>query len=318
MILSNVLLECYDRLNFGSSPAADVTTRLTRFINSAVREVLADPILLKYRNATIPIVTVAGMSTCALQQAIADVNRIVDRGNQFELEETDQAWIRSQDPGRLVSGSTPTNYAIVGYRTQVAAQPAASEQLYVQSTSGSDTQIANIQVVNSKGYIRAMSVNLTGATPVAIGPADSVMVKAFYLASAAAGEVFLTEVSGGGNEIARIGIGYTSARYCVLEFFPQTSTAVTLYADVQLDIVDLINGTDEPIIEDEYTEAIIHLVRAREYDKREKTTLSVQARRDAQPIINRMYFHMHARRGRSGQGRPPRWSQLGPYYPPGS
>lgn len=318
MTLTFLLSECYQRLGFGTAPTSDVVTRITSFVNSAVREILADPICQKLRNETIPIATIANSSELALQQAIVDIYRIVDRGNQFELVETDQAWIRSQDPGRLVSGTTPTNYAVIGYNKATAKQPAASAQIYVQSSSGADTtQTAYIEVMTAQGYTRQMSVGLNGLTPVAIGPATTLNILDFYLSAVPAGEVTITEGSGG-TELARIGIAKTRAKYVLIEFFPQTSAIVTLYADIRWAVTDMVNGTDEPLVPDDYYEAIVHKVRKREYSKREKTALATEAERDSLPHMNKLKHYMHARRGASNQGRPPRWSQLGPYYPPGS
>lgn len=318
MLLSAIRAECYQRLNFGTSPTSDVVTRLDAFINSAIREILADPICSKLRNDTVPLTTNANDSMFAAPQAVVDIKRIVDRGNQFELHECDQAWIRSQDPGRLVSGTTPTNYAVVGYQKPVAKQPSGSSQIYVQSSSGADTtQTAYIEVMTHNGYTRQSSVVLTGLTPVALGPTNTDMVIDFYLSAVATGDVSITEGSGG-IELAKVGIGKYRAKYCVLEFFPQTSAAITLYADVQWAVTDLVNATDEPLIPDEFQEAIIHKVRAREYNKREKTALAKAAEMDAIPSMNHLKFYMHARRGKSNEGRPSRWSQLGPYYVAGS
>lgn len=318
MLLSFIRAECYQRLNFGTTPTTDVVTRIDSFINSAIREILSDPIISKLRNDTVPLVTNANDSMFAAPQAVVSIDRIVDRGNQFELDETDQAWIRSQDPGRLVSGTTPTNYAIVGYNKPVAKQPATSSQIYVQSTAGGDTtQTAYIEVVTAQGYTRQMSVALAGLTPTAVGPANTTQILDFYLSAVPAGEVTITQGSGG-TELARVGISKYRAKYCVLEFFPQTSAAVTLYADVQWAITDLVNATDEPLIPDDYYEPIVHKVRAREYNKREKPALAKAAEMDAIPGVNHLKFYMHTRRSRSNQGRPSRWSQLGPYYVSGS
>lgn len=319
MTLTDILTRCYERTNFPSSPDASVVSRFKNFVNDSVREVLADPIIIKLRNDTVPIATVANAATCALYEAITAIDRIVDRGNQFELIETDQAWIRRQDPGQLVTGTTPTNYAVVGYNRPISKQPSDSSQLYIKSTSAADTQAAYLEVITSQGYLRKYTIaNLTGVTAVAAGPSDTIDVRDFYLASVAAGEITLLEDSGSGTELARIGIGRTRTRHCVLEFFPMTSAIVTLYADIQWAIEDMVNATDEPLIPDDYMEAVINLVRAREFDKREKWQMADRARRDAVPHLSRLKKYVHSRRGQSQLGRPPRWSQLGPYYPVGS
>lgn len=317
MNLTTILTETYQRLGFDAAPGAGAIARLTAFANSEVREILSDPILSKLRRRTVPLVTVALSPYCALPQAAVRVYSIVDRTNQRPLDERDQEWIREQDPGRTESSSTPEAYAVIGFSQPTAAQPSDSSQLLVKSSAAGDTtQTAYIEVINSDGYLQSLSVALNGTVAANLGPADSLIVTDFYLSAVAVGEVTLTEDTGAGTELAKIGIGRTRTRYTSLEIYPTPATAVTLYADVDVEIVNMVNGTDEPIIPDEFCEVIIHGVRKREYQKQEKRALADMANADRFPFLARMRHRMHQKSAATQDAG--RRSQLGPYYPAGS
>lgn len=317
MNLTNILADAYRRLSFGTSPGSEVSTRLTAFANAEIREILSDPILSKLRRRPVSFSTVADLPTCVLPQAAVRIYSIVDRTNQRELDEETQEWIREQDPGQSFSSSAPEAFAIVNYTSPIARQPSDSSQLLAKSSSASDTAVvAYIEFINSDGYIQAANATLTGATALNLGAADVVSVLDFYLSAAPVGEVTLHEDTGSGTELAKIGIGRTRARYTMLEIFPTPATAMTLYADVDTEITDLVNGTDEPVIPDEYCEVIVHGIRKREYQKREKKVLADGADTDRRPWIAKLHHHMH--RKASSESRRERRSQLGPYYPAGS
>lgn len=316
MILTDILAESYRRLGFAASPAAVDTTRLTGFANAEVKEVLSDPILSKLRRRTLPFSTIQDVATCTLPQAVTAIHSIVDRTNQRELDERDQAWIREQDPGRSFSSGTPEAFAVIDYASAIARQPSDSSQLLIKSSSASDVQVAYIEIINADGYIQTANVTLTGVTALNIGPADSVSILDLYLASTAVGEVTLHEDTGSGTELAKIGIGKTRARYIMLEIFPTPSAVVTLHVDADVTITDLVNGTDESSIPDEFNEVIIYGVMQREFDKREKSDLANKHERSKGKWVSRLHFHMH--RKASGDRETPHRSQLGPFYPQGS
>ena len=315
MILTDILADAYRRLGFGTSPGAEVVTRLTAFANQEIKEILADPILSKLRRKTISFATITDIATAVLPQAAVRIYSIVDRTNQRVLDDVDQSWIREQDPGRSFSSGTPEAFALIDYASPIARQPSDSSQLLVKSSDADTTQTAYIEVIDSDGYIRQASVTLTGATAVNLGPSDSVTVLDFYLSAVPVGEVTLHEDTGAGTELAKIGIDKTRARYTMLEIYPTPSSAVTLHADVDIFITNLVNGTDESVIPDEYCEVIVHGIRKREYQKREKEDLARAANADRQPWIRLLHHHAH-RKGTSGQSG--RRSQLGGYYPAGT
>lgn len=316
MILSSIQTGTYDKLGLETSPGTVIVARILRNLNLAYREIMSDPVFKLLRNRTLAVTTVANSPNCVLPQVATEIYKLVNRTNQKELDEMDLNWIRTQDPGQSQSTTTPSVYAVVGHQLPFARRVSASAQLYVDSTAAGDTQTAYVEVVTAQGYVRQASVTVNGVTEAAIGPADTLEVIDFYLSSAAVGEVTLLQGSGG-TELSRIGIGRTRAKYTMLEIFPYTSEALTLYADCQLEITDLANATDEPFVPDDYCEAIMWGAVKREAYKREKGLTDPELERVK--IINRYKHSIAKKRGNASlDRRDAAFSQLGPWYPAGS
>jgi hypothetical protein len=313
MIMSALESACYQRLGWGSTPASAVTTRVDLFINQAIREILSEPSVQRLRRRDIAFSTIANASLCVLPQAATAVHTITDPTNRRELDEVTRAWMDARDPARSFSSATPLAYWVMGYASPITRDPSASGQLTVQSSSAADiTQTAYLEVVTAAGYLRSLSVALTGATPVNIGPADSLYVKDIHLSAACVGEVTLVDAAL--NELTRIGIGKLRARYTVLEIWPKPSAVVSLNADVDLALTDLTFASDECILEEDYTELIIDGVRRREYEKREKLDLAGAAGKSFTRRMAKLKQKMAAKSALSDADRPG-YSQLGPYYP---
>lgn len=315
MIFSSILASCYQRLSLASAPDADTIARIKQFANDTVREILSDTtIAQEVRRKVLPFASIANAQLCALPQVATRIHNIVDRTNRRYLTEVSIDWIRKRDPGLAFGTTTPSNYAIRGYSAPYFRVPAASGQMVVVS-SAAETPIAYIEVITAVGYMRQANVTLTGVTPANLGPADTLDINDFYLSAVATGEVSLKDAAA--NVLAVIGIGKYRSRYTLLELYPFTTSAVPLYADCDVEITDLVNATDECLIPDEFTEAVICGVRKREYQKRLQWEAADRAQADQKRIISRLRHAMVARslaRERAGA----QWSQLGPWYPAGS
>lgn len=318
MILSSIEAACYQRLGWGTSPVADIKTRVDQFINDTLVEVVGDNRCSKLRRLVLAMATVANSQYAVTPQAATRIHSIVDPTNRRNLDEVTTAWIDARDPGRTYTSGTPIAYAIRGYSSPVTAQPSASGQLTILSTSVTDTSgpTVYVEVITAAGYIRTpATVALTGVTPANIGPADTLKVTDFYLSAACVGEIILKD--GAGNEIGRIGIGQTRARSTLVEIYPKPSAVVSLNADVDIAITTLANPTDETGIPEEFREVIVHGVRQREYEKREKLDLAGNCERQKNRVKNRLILHCATLTALSDNTRPG-FSQLGPYYRSGS
>lgn len=317
MILSSIEAACYQRLGWGASPVADIKTRIDQFINDTLVEVVGDNRCSKLRRMVLPMSTVANSQYAVTPQAATRIHSLIDPTNRRNLDEVPVGWIDARDPGRTFTSAAPLAYAIRGYSSPVVAQPSASGQLTILSTSAADVApTVYVEVITAAGYIRTpATVTLTGVTPANIGPLDTLKVTDFYLSGVCVGEVLLKD--GAGNEIGRIGIGQTRARSTLVEIYPKPSAVVSLYADVDIALTLIANATDETGIPEEYREVIIHGVRQREYEKREKLDLAGNCERQKNKVKNRLILHCATLTALDNSSRPG-FSQLGPYYQTGS
>src|SRR5256885_3799335 len=112
MTLTNILADLYRRLGYASSPASEVTTRLTAFVNQVHREIVSRPGLeqLLRGDAPITFASVNGQAIYGLPPAVAAVEAITDRTTQIRLTQVSQSYIRDADPGLGQTGP-PDYYA---------------------------------------------------------------------------------------------------------------------------------------------------------------------------------------------------------------
>jgi hypothetical protein len=318
MTLTEIEAECYRQLGFASSPAADVTTRIRANINLIHRRVLRKKSMSQFRQALLPMTTVASSPFAVLPQSAVEILNIAYRASDRNLVEVSLAEIRSYDPGVDSTSSDPTHFAVVNYSSPVARQPADASQLLVDSDSASDTSTAYIECIRTGGYYRATSAQMTGTTAVNLGPSDTIEVRKFYMAAVAVGTVTLVEDSEGGTELARIPIGRNKPRYTMLHLYPYPSDALTLYVDCELHIEDLANANDEPLFHEDYHEILVSGALEKEYIKREKPALAKEHRVAMATGIAELQLWVHRNPGAWREMNGPRWSQLGPYFPVGS
>jgi len=191
--------------------------------------------------------------------ALQSLKWITERDTQRRLFEKTLPWYRAHVPDPTRWTGTPTFYVPMGY-SRIHTQPAiAGVELFVKSTSASDTNTAKVEVVRSDGYTRSLSVPMTGVTAVSLGAAitDVVDVQDFYISVAAVGTVTLHAVSGAGTELSRIPIGALAGRFVKYALVPTPSQAVTYYLDGEAPIVDMANDTDEPFPNPDFHDILV-------------------------------------------------------------
>ena len=86
MNLSALLADVYRRLAFASSPAADVTTRLTAFINETQQEIFGEPGAEFMLNNTGSFASVANQSQYGLPPNISKLKQIRDATTLITLQ----------------------------------------------------------------------------------------------------------------------------------------------------------------------------------------------------------------------------------------
>lgn len=248
MTFGDLLSDTYDRLRYPASPASAIVTRIKRLMNEAHREILTTPGLSRLREDLLVLSTAA--VRFGFPSSVGRIRQITDREQQVVLEDISVADLRARNPGRDQTGR-PERYAVIGVQP-VALQPPAATELFVTSTSASDTQTCHVEGIRSNGTTVVLSATLTGVTPKSMGVTETAIVEVtkWYVATAAVGT--LTLENGLGADLGQIGIGRTSTRHLTVEWDPIPDTTVTLYADVTRHLTDLVNTADEPQLPEDF------------------------------------------------------------------
>lgn len=252
MTFGTILSDLYQRLGYATTPASEVTTRLKTFVNQAHRQLLSTPGLDALRDGTITFASVANQESYGLPPIIGTIQAVTEHTTNIRLVGMSRDELRAEDPG-LVSTGTPSAYVFNGQQA-VAKQPSAAAEIFVKSTSASDTGTAYLEGVRTGGYPVSLSVTMTGTTAVSFGAAytDLIEITKVYLSTAAVGTVTVHQTSGAGTELARIAIGQTFTRYQAIQLWPTPAAAITYYVDYMRIIPDLANTTDEPLLPNDF------------------------------------------------------------------
>ena len=317
MTRGELLTQLYRRLNKSETPDTATKNRLVGFLNEVHREVLSLPGLQRLRDDTLTFASVANQARYALPW-VPKVHRLFEATNDRLLQPMTLADYRLIDPDPESTTGTPDAWIWAGY-APVAKQPSDASRIFIKSTSASDTNTVFLEGETSGGYPRAVSKTMTGTTAVDVDTAitDWVRVTKVYLSAAAVGTVTLHEDSGTGTELARIGIGQTSQRYCYLYLYPTPSSAITYTADVVQGITDLSQDTEEPRLPQDFHDLLVHGAMLREYEKTDDGRYTNALQRFEQRKRDLMYWLAETAQSPvrvPGGGR----SRLGPWYPAGS
>lgn len=274
MNLSSILADLYRRLDYTVTPPQAVITRLTSFVNTTHRQILGTPGMDTLRDDQITFASVANQPRYGLPPAVSRIESITDRTTMLKLSQSSLGAIRAADPGLVQTGPSDT-YVNLGYQ-QVATQPSAATGLWAVSTSASDVQNCFIETVRTGGYERiGAGTALTGVTRVALGAlTDHLEVVKFYVASGAVGAISLYDAVTLGNELARIPIGSTYARYLAVQLYPTPASAITYYVDYVREIADMANPTDEPLFPQDFHYLLVEGALLKEWTKLDDTRRS--------------------------------------------
>lgn len=317
MNLSELLADCYRRTDQPSSPAAAVTTRLTSFLNTTHRQLLGLPGLDRQRDDTLTFASVSGQSLYGLPPAIVRVESITDRTTMLKLELRTLDDIRSSDPG-LVSSGPSDSYIMRGVQ-QVQTQPTAATGLWIVSSSASDTtQSVKVETVRTGGYLFSGAATLNGTTRVQVGTfTDHVEVDKFYLSAVGVGFISLFDAAAAGNELARIPIGGTYARYQGIQLYPTPSSAITYYVDYVREIADMANATDQPLLPVDFHYLLVEGALIKEWTKANDADRRAMAEKDYAKGLSALKYFVNCPPdlllSRSGQMA--ERSRFGAYFP---
>lgn len=320
----------YDRFGFRSTPPADVTTRFRRFANETQHEVIGTRGLSRLRRKVVPFTSTTNSPYAVLPQAAVNVYTITDRVNNWVLDSVSMEDIRARNPGLLYTTSYPQGYAIMDYAAPVALDPSDASELFVKSDSASDgaTKKLMLEGIITGGYYQTASAVLNGVTAVSLSAAITnwVTVTKMFIAPVsgstvllAAGNVTLCEDSGAGTELSRIPPGRSMARYTRIHFDMPPSAVNTYYADIDVHIEEMSTVADEPYLPEEFHSIITCGASMKEFKRRKDWVGYGIEKSEYIDILNRLKLFVRRRGGVSTKRTPrERFSQLGPWFSPGS
>ena len=271
MTLAEMQASVYEDCGYQSSPATAVTTRVTKWLNDAVRSIVAEQGMSRILDSDSPLTfaSVAAQSRYVLPESVAEIRHISERTNDRTLRVMALDRYRIVEPDPPSNSGIPSHYVPFG-RTAVAVQPSAAAEMFAKSDNAADTtQTAFIEGIRTGGYMASLSKALNGVTAVSFSATlnDFIEITDVYLSAPAAGTVTLHQTSGLGTELARITIGAKRPRYLGLYLWPTPSAVVTYYVDYRRTMVDLVNATDEPPGPVECHPYYTAYARMREYEK---------------------------------------------------
>jgi len=293
MTFLEIQQDVFRRTNKPTSPEAETVTRVKASINQRHRSLLTMPGVDQLRDSFgSTFASVASTARVALPQAMTRIKAMYQTTNNRRIWEKNVDWLRTVDP-QQTSGD-PQCYVPLGYQA-VSAQPSDASQIWVKSSSASDTGTAYLQGIRTGGILGSSSVAMTGVTAVQIGAlADWIEITKFYISSAAVGSVTLHEDSGAGTELAQISIGRYRPYYFVVLLWPTPADVLTYTFDFTREILDMVQDTDEPYLPTDYHDLLSIGGRIDEYEKMDDTRLGSAKAEYKQKYESFQYF-IHGR-----------------------
>lgn len=260
MNFSEILLDVYDRTGHGQAPDAAVQRRMKRFVNRWVRKVLTQKGAESLRRSIVTLASVADQPTYGV--AMQNIRFITESTTERQIYKKDLGWYRDNFPAPLNFSGTPLNWVPMGL-ARIHTRPSTACELFIVSTAGADAGTVRVEAIRSNGYRVSLSHVLTGLVPVSLSTlvTDVIDIESVTVSAAQTGEVTVTE-GNGGTELSKIRIGQTAARFFRLALVPTPSQAITYALDGIAEVVDLVNDTDEPFTNpdwsDIYTDGAVH------------------------------------------------------------
>lgn len=268
----------YDRVGLDQSPPTADSRRIKRYVNRWQRRVLTAHGMTGLRRVIVPNASVINQQTYGI--VLNKILWVTETSTERRLRLKTLGWYREQYPDPANMTGTPDWYVPMGM-SRVHTRPANASELFVKSTSASDTNTASVEVIRSTGYRRSLSVTMTGTTAVSLGAAitDVIDVVNFYLSAAAVGTVTLHEDSGTGTELSRIPIGAIAGRFLRYALAPTPSKVITYNFDGVADVRDLTDDNEESLIPFDFRDILVDGAVHDEWVMRGRV-------RDAEQILN--------------------------------
>jgi hypothetical protein len=317
MTLSTLLANLYARLNYPSTPQADVTSRLTLFLNQRYRRLLSQPALRQLREGVGTFASVASQPEYGLQGAVARITAIRDTTNRRMLAPIAWEVYRQAQPDPSTETGTPDAWAPLGMRALF--RKTGGTVVYAASSSAADTtQVVHSSVSRSDstptGLPQSFTTNLNGTTRVQIGNGTYEDVFSLSLSAVAAGAVTFYDAAVAGNALGVIAAGRRTARVYVFALSPTPASALTYQVDYEHAITDLANTWDEPALPEDFHDLLIMATLCDEYEHRSDDRYSNAVRQYDERFRELKAWLANHRAALQGRA-PKEVAPLGAWYP---
>lgn len=321
MTLSALLADCYRRLGFAASPASEVTTRLTGFLNETQQALATEPSLSSLTRGVIGLVSVAAQSDYTLPSVVSRILSVRDRTNMWKLVAQTRDWYRTYVPDPTRFNATPYAYVPLGPQA-VKTQPtgtSVSGLRVVSTAAGDTTQTIYVEGIDSLGNLVQTSGALNGIVPVTFGNLLSIVtVTDVYLSAVAAGTVTLTEVTFL-TTLLVLSPNQLRNRYNAVALVGTPTAVLTYDVEYEREVTDLVNATDEPAWLPPRGHRLLAIgARIKEYEKTDDSRIA-QAQAEYTKELHALIYYVTCPPDKTyiPGGRPDRSSNLGPWFPAG-
>jgi hypothetical protein len=295
--------------NTGKNATLDSTTqtRLISHLHEGERMLLTMPGAHRLRESWVSFTSVADQPEYYVSNT-HKIHRIYDPTNRRVLAEIDAAQYKALQPDYADTTGLPEAWVWLGMSPQLAwiSNPSA---LFVDSTSGSDTNTATVVGQRSGRLPHTSTVTMTGTTAVNMDAtvSDWIWVNKFYLSAAAVGTVTLVEDAEGGTIISRILPGQTGPETTWhIAFWPTPDDAYTYRIDIEHGFRPMAAATDEPLVPEEFHDLLVDFATIREYEHMRDDRLQWANQRYRERL---RYYRYWLAEGGTGVGQ-------GPFEPP--
>lgn len=249
-----------------AQPTADQTTRITRWLNEGYRHLMSAPGREQLRDYTITLTTESNRAMYPLPQAVAKVYAGFQVTNSVRLGMMTMSAYRTVNAGLNQNGNFANWWIPYGW-SPVLRQPEGTGLWAVSDNAADTTQKFNVQGFSVNGDMtpEVQSSVLTGTTRVQIGTAtDWNILERLDLTAVGVGVIRVYDAAVAGNEIIRLQPGQTSAQYQHIILFETPSSAVDYRFDVCLQLTELSQPNDIPLLPADFHDMLPLYVRLRD------------------------------------------------------
>ena len=150
MTLADLLADCYRRLGLEETPDPKVAKRITAFLNETQQAILSEPGFGRLASLVTPttFASVAAKATYTLPPSVVRVLAVTERDTDRMLTSRDLQWYRSVLPDPTATTGTPDIWIPLS-TVHVVNQPSDASQIFVKSSSASDTQLCYVEGIRS-------------------------------------------------------------------------------------------------------------------------------------------------------------------------